>query len=305
MRLHRSFHYVSRLSLSFFSIYVIGIILGPEIAAAVFRNGIGWEVGDPPINLSLEPFETRASDDVQISGWYRRSAPEAPVVIFVHGIFGDRRQMLGRANGLYDRNLNLVFFDLRGHGQSTSAPRAFGVSENRDVRAVVTWTRNQFPGSKIALFGYSLGGAAILLGDGPPDVDALVLEATFTTLAATLHNRIQLMVPLFPDYVESRLVELVSAKIGIRADDISPLRAVSSTTIPTMVIGGENDPYVLKSESYELYRACRARTKTVYIAPEAGHRSISLKNEDAYQGSILSFLERTLGSFGDFRSDIM
>ena len=56
--------------------------------------------------------------------------------------------------------------------------------------AAVGYLKLRLPNSKIGVLSVSLVGAATLLGSTHKSVDALVLEAVFTTLAEAVENRL-------------------------------------------------------------------------------------------------------------------
>jgi pimeloyl-ACP methyl ester carboxylesterase len=150
----------------------IGLILGYffkvhpwTVGYVVFMNHIHF----PPFrNFSdLQSYEVRGEN------LYLRSGPNqlgvwkleadfaldtAPVVMYIHGAQGSRaayhRIQLYRV--LQRIGCPVVTFDYRGYGDSTGVPTS-ELDLLEDATVVYHWTRRQFPGRSIFLWGHSLG----------------------------------------------------------------------------------------------------------------------------------------------------
>ncbi|MFC6980042.1 alpha/beta fold hydrolase [Microbulbifer taiwanensis] len=96
----------------------------------------------------------------------------------------DRPRGRGLASTLAEAGLHVYTFDLRGHGQSSTAGNShwnYDEIVRGDIPAVVDWVRARHPALRLGLLGHSLTGHASLfwLGLTPrAPVDALVLYAT-------------------------------------------------------------------------------------------------------------------------------
>ena len=83
------------------------------------------------------------------------------VVVLVHGFAAskDDRNVVGLAERLGERNLDVLSYDARGHGES-GGTCTLGDLEARDVAAAVALARSR--GTPIVLVGASMGGVAVL-----------------------------------------------------------------------------------------------------------------------------------------------
>jgi predicted alpha/beta-fold hydrolase len=90
---------------------------------------------------------------------------EDPVVLVLHGLEGNARRgyMMNAYRALHLRGLHPVGMNLRGcSGEPNRLPRAYHSGETGDLRAVLEWIRLRFPGRRVGLLGFSLGGNVLL-----------------------------------------------------------------------------------------------------------------------------------------------
>ncbi len=94
------------------------------------------------------------------------TAPEHPqaAVVFVHGMAEHKERYYPFMNYLCELGYACVIYDQRGHGATARTPDELGyfgkdglMNLIEDTHAVVRWTREQYPGLKVFLFGHSMG----------------------------------------------------------------------------------------------------------------------------------------------------
>ncbi|MFY9574364.1 MAG: hypothetical protein WAV20_23430, partial [Blastocatellia bacterium] len=78
-------------------------------------------------------FET--SDGVKISGWLVPSRDKHATIIYSHGLFRSRRELLDRALQLWKQGYGALLYDSRNHGMSGPARVSLGHNERLDVEA--------------------------------------------------------------------------------------------------------------------------------------------------------------------------
>lgn len=109
-------------------------------------------------------------DEVQLS--VLEMEPEAPrcraVVQLVHGMTEYKERYLPFMQYLAKNGYRCVMHDHRGHGESVKSADDLGYMYDGgwralvdDVRIVNNWIRRQYPGTKIVLFGHSMGSLAV------------------------------------------------------------------------------------------------------------------------------------------------
>ena len=98
------------------------------------------------------------------------AAPEHPqaAVVFVHGMAEHKERYYPFMNYLCELGYACVIYDQRGHGATARTPDELGyfgkdglMNLIEDTHAVVRWTREQYPGLKVFLFGHSMGSMVV------------------------------------------------------------------------------------------------------------------------------------------------
>uniref|UniRef100_A0A8C3AHH7 AB hydrolase-1 domain-containing protein n=1 Tax=Cyclopterus lumpus TaxID=8103 RepID=A0A8C3AHH7_CYCLU len=109
--------------------------------------------------------------------WYRETLGDGrPVIIYLHGNLGTRWDESGRIGTLeFAAGYHVLSLDYRGFGDSTGEPSEDGLTI--DALFLYHWVKKQSRGP-VCLWGHSLGSA----------VDALILEAAFTTIGEVVVN---------------------------------------------------------------------------------------------------------------------
>lgn len=96
-------------------------------------------------------------------------APENPkaAVVLVHGMAEHKKRYFPFMTWLSEQGFACVITDLRGHGADVPADDLgyFGKKGNEllieDTLEVVRWTKSQYPGLKVFLFGHSMGSLIV------------------------------------------------------------------------------------------------------------------------------------------------
>ena len=91
---------------------------------------------------------------------------EPPVVVYMHGNAGARIDPLnnGVLLAVASRGFSLISFDCAGSGMSKGFEYvSLGWFERLDLRLVVKWARRNSKRRRVAIWGYSMGGAATIL----------------------------------------------------------------------------------------------------------------------------------------------
>src|SRR5947209_288928 len=111
-----------------------------------------------------QEIEFTTTDGVRLSGWLLPSRERHATIIFTHGLFRSRRELLERAVDLWWRGYGALLYDARNHGDSGAARVTLGYDERLDAEAAVRFLRDEnHTSDKIVLFGISMGAATALL----------------------------------------------------------------------------------------------------------------------------------------------
>ena len=97
---------------------------------------------------------------------------------------------MGRAEFLNRQGFAVLAPDFQAHGESTGEHVTFGARESLDAAAALEFLRNAAPDERVGVIGVSMGGAATLLGPGPLNVNAVVLESVYPTIRRAVSDRL-------------------------------------------------------------------------------------------------------------------
>lgn len=246
-----------------------------------------------------------SSDGVRLAGWYVPAAstigPNGATVVLVHGWGSNKSNMLGRAATLHDA-YNLVFVDLRNHGQSGGTQTTQGVLEQADVTAAVDWlVTNKAPAS-IALLGVSMGGATVLnAADSDARVEAVIIESTHATMASAAQARLERAG--YPLALPGSWAILLGglARTGLDMSVADPVHAVSRLDDrPLLLISAADDDSIGGTDMEELLAAAQEAgvAAALEVCEGAGHARSPDVCPEAYASWVLGFLEQSLGPSG-------
>jgi len=249
-------------------------------------------VGVPLVGLPVESITLTSESGTKLAAWFIPSEAATATVILLHPIRGNRRTMLGRANLLREAGYSLFLVDFQAHGESAGDQITAGYRERHDVTASVKFVRSRNPDHRIAIVGWSLGGAAALLAT-PLDIDALVLESVYPTVSQAVHNRISKRFgPLHHVFAPALLMQF-KPRLGISPSQLRPIDYVADVGCPVLIVGGDCDRHTTLDETKRLYDAAQYPKKLV-VFNGAAHTDLLKHDRLKYQADVAGFLEAHL-----------
>ncbi len=247
------------------------------------------DVGQPPGDLNVEEVSFADADGRLLKGWFADTDGENGAVILVHGIRADRSSMTSRARFLVQAGYKVLWFDLQAHGESDGDYITFGFLEAKGVTAAVDYVNLRSSAVPIAVIGVSLGGAASLMASSPLPIDALVLEAVYSSLDDALRNRIAIRLGKLPSALAPLLLWQVPVRLGYDPGLLSPLNLIGNVSAPVLVMSGGRDDRTTVENTRELY-AQALEPKALLIVPDAGHVDLHRFATGIYENAVLAFL---------------
>lgn len=258
---------------------------------------------DCAVPVALAGPELRARDGIQLAAWYVPAASgigrRGPTVVLAHGYGSNKSAMLPRAAVLHD-DYNLVLFDFRNHGQSSVGPTTVGVTERRDLEAVIDWLTDEKGPDEVAVLGVSMGGG-VAAGLAATDlrVDALILESTHATLANAIQARLERAgYPLSLPAAWSVLLGglLRTGQDMSTADPVQWVGRYGHSGRPLLILAGGRDDAVGATDADDLLAAAEegGADARLRVCPRAGHGVIPATCPDDYANWVLGFLRRAL-----------
>jgi alpha-beta hydrolase superfamily lysophospholipase len=242
--------------------------------------------------LEVENAAFAASDGVPLKGWWNPGEPLKPDIIFVHGLNRSRLEMLERAAEARHRGYGVLLFDLRNHGESGEAYTTLGIHETRDVCAAVKFVHERENGSKVVLWGVSMGAATSLLA--VPEcggVDAVIADSSFLSFRHTVahHLNLYFRLPRFP--IANLIVGITGLRMGLSPDAGDVENAVRRFgKVPVLFIAGGADRRMPPEVAQRLFEAAQDTRKRLLTVPDAPHGEAFRTDPGKYLDTCFDFL---------------
>ncbi|HEY2665067.1 MAG TPA: alpha/beta fold hydrolase [Candidatus Binataceae bacterium] len=252
------------------------------------------EFADPKAAAGAE-FEDLAierKDGARLRAWFIAGENQTPIIL-LHGLGGDRRQMLPYMRFLHAAGFPVLMIDSINSGQSDDLGTGvgYGWSERADVLA--SEAKLQAMGfARIGALGISQGAAeAILAQSERHGLAAIVSDSAYSNLGQLLRGipSIAMMNPLFTRTV------LWAARIGLgqSVDQISPAQAAANLQCALMVIQGREDKLVTVADAKAIFAASR-QPKELWIVDKARHTGALRLDPKEYANRVDQFFKAHL-----------
>jgi fermentation-respiration switch protein FrsA (DUF1100 family) len=138
------------------------VVLGPMSLAIVETHKWREPIGDPP-SAAYEDVTFRASDGLELAGWYRPSQNGAAVLV-VHGGNSDRSGAVDHAKMLARHGYGVLLYDARGRGESEGSPNGYGWDWGKDIAGALDLLehREDVQPGRIGALGLSTGADVLI-----------------------------------------------------------------------------------------------------------------------------------------------
>ena len=257
---------------------------------------------ETPANFGLQfkDVEFQTSDGVKLSGWLIPSRDKHATIIYSHGLFRSRRELLERAVELVRLGYGALMYDSRNHGLSGPARVGLGYNERLDVEGAVRFLRDdvQTP-DRIILFGISMGATAALLAAAEtPDAAAVISDSSFLSFKDTVDHHVTmfLRLPSFP--VANELRFFIERRAGFDGSQFNTLDAVKRIgNRPILFIAAAHDRRMPPEIAEQLYQRCSSPGRDLVIVDGPGsevHGHAFQANPKVYVERVARFLESVL-----------
>jgi dipeptidyl aminopeptidase/acylaminoacyl peptidase len=245
-----------------------------------------------------------AGDRLSLSGWLIRAATstdeDARWVVVVHGHSAHRADpevgALPLARDLVKAGYSVFMFDMRGCGTSRAKPASAGYHEQRDLIGALRYLESMgVTEDRIGVVGFSLGGAVALLTCGTyGGAAAVVSDSSFADLELRVTQSMSgNLTPLKIFKPGMRAMAKILFGIDMRA--VSPMRAVSESNVPVLLIHGGQDDIVPMIHYRLLARAVESGAGETWLIEGAGHAQGYRTAPEQYAERVLSFLDKWVG----------
>ena len=214
-------------------------------------------------------------------------------VLLLHGYTGWKEEMYPIAYEYAKRGYQVLVPDMRCSGESQGDFIGMGWTDRLDNQLWLERILAMDERAQIVIHGQSMGGACALMMAGEAlskHVIAAVSDSAYTDAYSIFKKQLKdwFHIPGFPLVDGASL--MLQMRGGYSLKEASALEAVKKSSIPLLIIHGEEDAFVPVEMAYELYDAADCE-KEILIVEGAGHAQAPDKAPKAYYETVFSFLE--------------
>jgi len=236
----------------------------------------------------------RSADGTNLEAWHLPHSQARGLVLMFHGYSAAKGSLLPDAAALHEMGYAVLLVDFRGCGGSDGDTTTIGVQEADDVAAAWEYARAHWPDQPAALFGHSMGSAAILRAVAVHGMEprGLVLECPFDSLLHTVGHRCSAMhLPRFP--LAHLLVLWGGVQHGFNGFRHNPAEYARQVSCPVLLLHGEKDLRVNHEEAEAILANLRGEKKLVEV-PGVGHDGYVATSPEVWKQVVGSFLSNHL-----------
>ncbi len=252
-------------------------------------------------NLNFETIDFRAEDGARLHGWWiPADKATRKTVVVCHGVGANASVFLGVAPFLHRAGFNVFTFDFRGHGDSSGHTVSFGFHEAADVRAACKYLQNAKNQNALALYGFSMGGGAVLLSFAPRFTDdykvvrAVIVDSAFAEFEPLVERQFSMMPASWRPLAAGIVGFCSQLEIGVTPARIAPKSVVARITPrPLLIIHGDADQLIPLEQARHLFAAARM-PKQLQIVSRAGHCRCRLVAPAIYEKRVTNWLRAAL-----------
>jgi pimeloyl-ACP methyl ester carboxylesterase len=278
------------------TVAAVGVIAATQMVGCVMASPSQTRVGPAPADLHAQSVTFASASGSNIHAWLVPGRSGLGAVLLLHGVGANRTSMLGRARFLSALGFTVLAPDFQAHGESLGEHVTFGAHESLDAAASIAFLHRAMPGERVGVIGVSMGGAAALLGPGPLDASAFVLESVYPTIRQAVSDRLSTWFgPLASvgRLLTPAVIHYVGKDIGVSEAELQPIDRIARLHAPLLLLAGTADPYTRITEAESLY-ARATGPKSYWAVDGAGHEDLHTYDPIGYERRVGAFLARAL-----------
>jgi uncharacterized protein len=275
------------------AVLVVVLIGVTWLAAGDLTDPANRDIGNPPSDLNASGATFASESGSLIHGWLSVGKPGQGVVLLLHGLRGDRRDMISRAEFLRARGYSVLLVDFQAHGESRGSGVTFGDLESRDVTAAIHYLHHNLPAEKIGILGVSLGAAATVLAKGRPAVAAIVLEQMYSSIEQAVAIRARLNFGPPGAWLAPVLMAEMQSRLNIPANRLQVVDWMGKIGGPVLIVDGTRDNYTPIEDARALLAAA-PEPKELWAVEGAKHVNLYTFAKADYERRVGDFLGRYL-----------
>jgi len=267
---------------------IVLFVLGPMSLGIIETHRWREPIGPRP-SAAYRDVSFRASDGLELSGWYRPSRNRAAVLL-VHGGGGDRTGAVAHAEMLARHGYGVLVYDARGRGESDGSPNGFGWDWSKDVAGALALLKRQpdIDPKRIGALGLSTGADVLIeVAPGRDDLAAVVADGAAAESFEDWHRLRGTEVGLPSGWVMFTTIRVLSGD-----PPGPPLEAqIARTRSPTLLISAGED---VERDFNVLYDKVGNPVVEHWNLPDAHHTDAIHEYPREYARRIVTFFDNKL-----------
>lgn len=248
-------------------------------------------------NLPIENVSFSSRGGMVLKGWFLPSKEARGTVIFCHGYPSSRGTMLPFARQLNDIGFHSLLFDFRAMGESGGDVSTIGYLEIEDLLGAVDYlsARSETSGSKIGVYGFSMGGAVAIMAAAQDDrISAVVTHGAYANLERAIYKRGKLMLGPLGAIPAASLCAISQHHLGFSPSEVSPLAVIGQIAPrPILLFHGQWDQVCDLKDGADLYQAAK-HPKRLFVLPRSWHSVIAPSERHEYNAMLKDFFRNHL-----------
>ncbi|MFT7155366.1 MAG: alpha-beta hydrolase superfamily lysophospholipase [Parvicella sp.] len=245
--------------------------------------------------MPLKYAKIELQSNKKIECWYLKKGSSTDhisvkgTVILFHGYSVGKSTLLERANEFEKLGYNLLLVDFMGSGGSEGIQTTLGFKEAKQVKTAYEFLVKEEV-EDIYLFGTSMGAVAIMKAIADFDLKprGVIVECPFGSMYRTTCARFKTMnIPPFP--MAGLLVFWGGLQNKFWPFGHSPTEYAKKISIPTLILYGEQDQTVSRSEIDGIYKNLKG-IKKLATYPLVGHEDYLITYKAEWSRDIIAFI---------------
>jgi hypothetical protein len=243
-------------------------------------------------DLAFETHRFANARGAMLEAWFAPGDDGRLIVVLFHGYAASKAGLLPAARILHQFGYGAFLVDFYGSGGSAGSGTTIGVREADDVTAAIAYVLSKWPDRKIVLYGFSMGGAAVMraIAERAVNPDGIIIEATFDTLLSAAKNRFR-AVGLPGSPFAELLLFWGSVQNGSNLFSHRPVDYARAVRRPALVLHGERDDRATSGEARRIARAMGANAHFISY-PGVAHVPIVQARPEEWTRDTTAFLEK-------------
>jgi len=225
----------------------------PVVSSAYFAP---WPQDGQPLPAGVRSLNFTGEDGNYLNAWVMPGQGkhlDKPALLYLHGNAGNLQEQMAQFSCLSQWGYDTLALDYRGFGNSLGSPSRKGVLA--DCQAAFGQLKQQFPGRRYGIVGFSMGGAyTLMLAPWVPKETRLVALAPFTSFRGIGVDGLERMG--WPGPLARALGWLLVPQ------GLEPIRCAKQPGLPPiLIVHGTADatiPFSMGRQAYEAYSGPKA-----------------------------------------------